>query len=104
MPINLQLDPSDVFGTGFSINGYNSSGTSVLSATTTTGAYNVLGTFHSSLSDLSKLTGNKVPTSTEITTYQSAAQLEFVKMNAELAFNQIPTDSSMIFNSVIQAR
>ncbi len=102
MPINLQLDPSDVFGTGFSINGYNSSGTSVLSATTTTGAYNVLGTFHSSLSDLSKLTGNKVPTSTEITTYQSAAQLEFVKMNAELAFNQIPTDSSMIFNSVIQ--
>ena len=61
----------------YAINGYNSAGVSSLLASPTSGAFGVTGTFHSNLADLSKLTGQKIPTASEITTYQNSAQLEF---------------------------
>lgn len=61
----------------YALNGYNSAGVSSLLASPTSGAFGVTGTFHSNLADLSKLTGQKIPTASEITTYQNSAQLEF---------------------------
>ncbi|EKF52117.1 beta strand repeat-containing protein [Lactococcus garvieae] len=61
----------------YAINGYNSSAVSTITASSTVGAYGVTGTFHSNLADLNKLVGQKIPTASEITTYQNAAQLEF---------------------------
>ncbi len=61
----------------YAINGYNSTGASTLLASPSSGAFGVTGTFHSNLGDLNKLTGQKIPTASEITTYQNSAQLEF---------------------------
>ncbi|WP_242359106.1 beta strand repeat-containing protein [Lactococcus petauri] len=61
----------------YAINGYNSTGAASLLASPTSGAFGVTGTFHSNLADLNKLTGQKIPTATEITSYQNSAQLEF---------------------------
>jgi hypothetical protein len=82
MPFTINAGASN---TGYRINGYNSTGASTLTATATTGAYAVNGTFHDSLADLGSLTGTHKPTSAEITTYQNSAQLEFLPVAAPIA-------------------
>ncbi|GAB2025885.1 hypothetical protein OfM1_19570 [Lactovum odontotermitis] len=61
----------------YAINGYNRTGALTITASATTGAYGVTGTFHSSLKDLSSLKGIRPATASDIKAYQDSAQLEF---------------------------
>ncbi|GAB2028101.1 hypothetical protein [Lactovum odontotermitis] len=61
----------------YAINGYDRTGVPTITASSTTGAYGVTGTFHSSLNDLSSLKGIRPATASDITAYQNSAQLEF---------------------------
>lgn len=104
MPISLQLDSLDNTGMGYNINGYDSSGNAKLTSSMTAGLYGMIGSFHAALNDLSALTnGLHVASSLDVKTYQTAAQLEFVKQNASLSFLQLPDATSMSWNYPISS-
>lgn len=95
--VTFNLNVDDVTD-GYNINAYNASGGNSLIASPTTGAYGVNGSLKGDLSNMGSLPGIHVPTSSEVSTYQWAAQIEFNKQVKKiLSFKNIPDDNAMMF-------